>query len=50
MSINLFNKIAVSGDKGLFLDLNLLQAFATVSLSRDPITSLIFRIGSSVLY
>ncbi len=31
------------------LDWNLLQAFATVSLSRDPITYFIFLIRSSVL-
>jgi hypothetical protein len=29
-------------------DLNLLQAFATVSLARDPITSLIFEIWALV--
>jgi hypothetical protein len=47
--MELSDEIAVSGDDGLILDWNLLQAFATVSLSRDPITSLIFLIRSSVL-
>jgi hypothetical protein len=31
------------------LDLNLLQAFATVSLSKDPTSAFIFWIRSSIL-
>jgi hypothetical protein len=39
--------MAVSGDNSL--DLNLQQAFATVPLSREPITVFIFWIRSSIL-
>jgi hypothetical protein len=44
MSINLFNEIAASGDNTLDPGRVPLEC-----LSRDPITSLIFRIRSSVL-
>jgi hypothetical protein len=49
MSINLFNEIASAVIAASILDMYHLNAFATVSLSRDPITSLIFSIRSSVL-
>jgi hypothetical protein len=49
LRIGLFNEIAVSSDDSLTeLDLNLLQAMATGSLSMDSITSMIFGIKYAV--
>jgi hypothetical protein len=49
LRIILFIKTAVSSIDCWILDLKLLQAFATVSLLKDPITSFIFWIRSLVL-
>ena len=46
--MNLFNKIAVSGNAQLKLDQKLLVALASVSLSSDPIIFLIFAIRAAV--
>jgi hypothetical protein len=41
--------MAVSGDDSSVVDLSLYKAFATVPLSREPITAFIFWIWSSIL-
>jgi hypothetical protein len=46
MTINIFYKTTVSCEDSLILDLKLVQAFARMSLARDPITSFIFWIRS----
>jgi hypothetical protein len=46
LTINIFNKTAVSCEDILDPGLKLVQAFARVSLPRDPITSFIFWIRS----
>jgi hypothetical protein len=44
LKIHSFNKLKSASTTSSILALNLLQAFATVFLARDPITSLIFEI------